>query len=196
MHVAAAGAAGLGHQRAENATPVPGTGAGPSRRPARARSAIPVATSRQPADAVASAASRRSRVSSPARSSRLVHTWLRSPPGLHHLRLDPRLTVAHPRTSGPARASAPVHGSRSTNSSSTPSVIPPAALAAPGGPPSTETSGPVPRGLGTAGHPAGLGAAGLILPPVPGSPKIPAGVPQAAARPGPMPQNIVCSRLI
>jgi len=68
---------------------------------------------------------------------------------------------------GPARTAAPVEGPRRTNSSSTPSVIPPAARAVPGGPPGTVTSGPVPRGPDIAGHPADL-VADLILPPMPG----------------------------
>ena len=139
---------------------------------------IPVATSKQPADAATSAASRRSRVSSRPRSSRLVHTlvavstWNRITSG--RIPGSPSRIRA---TSGPARAAAPVHGSRSTNSSSTPSVIPPAAPAAPGGPSGPVTSGPVPRCLGTVGHSVGLVAADLILPPVPGSPNTPAGIP-------------------
>jgi hypothetical protein len=49
------------------------------------------------------------------------------------------------------------------NSSSTPSVIPPAARAVPDGSPGTVTSGPVPSGSGIAAHPAGLAAADLIV---------------------------------
>ena len=46
--------------------------------------------------------------------------------------------------SGPASTVAPVDGSRSTNSSSTPSVIAPAARTAPGGPPGTVAARPAP----------------------------------------------------
>ena len=158
--------------------PGPGTGAGPSRRPARARGTARSLTplSRQPRDAAAPATSRRSRASSRPRSSRLVHTlvavstWNRisscctpgSPPSIR-------------ARSGPASTAAPADGSRSMNSSSTPSVIPPAARAIPDGSPGTVTSGPVPSGPGIAAHPAGLAAADLILPPMPGSPGSPAG---------------------
>ena len=65
--------------------------------------------------------------------------------------------------SGPASTAVPADGSSSMNSSSTPSVIPPAARAVPDGSPGTMTSGAVPSGPGTAGHPAGLAAADLIV---------------------------------
>ena len=84
-------------------------------------------------------------------SSRLVHTgvpvstWNRisscwipgSPPSIR-------------TRSGPASTVAPVDGSRSTNSSSTPSVIAPAARTAPGRPPGTVAARPAPAGPGLA----------------------------------------------
>ena len=127
--------------------PAPGNGAGRSRRPARARGTArprrPLR--RQPRDAAAAAVSRRSRISSRPRSSRLVHTlvpvstWNRmsscwipgSPPSIR-------------TSSGPASTVAPVDGSRSTNSSSTPSEIAPAARTSPDGPPGAVAARPAP----------------------------------------------------
>ena len=156
--------------------------------------AIPDATRRQPRDAAASAVSRRSRASSRPRSSRLVHTGVAVSTWN---RISSCCTPGSPPSicarSGPAGTAVPAAGSRSTNSSSTPSVIPPAARAVPGGSPGTVTSGPVPSGPGVAGHPAGLTAAGLMLASYAGS----AGVcrrgpswpfllaPAGATRPGP-----------
>ena len=112
--------------------------------------ATPEATSRQPRPAAAAAASRRSRISSPPASSRPVHTpvvvstWNRisscrtpgSPPSIR-------------TSSGPPSAAAPVDGSSSTNSSSTPSVTAPGARTVPGGPPGTVAARPAPPGPGT-----------------------------------------------
>ena len=50
--------------------------------------------------------------------------------------------------SGPASTAAPVAGSSSTNSSSTPSVTAPAARTVPGGPPGTFAPRPAPPGPG------------------------------------------------
>ena len=52
-------------------------------------------------------------------------------------------------SSGPASTAAPVDGSSSTNSSSTPSVTGPAARTVPGGPPGTVTTRPAPPDPGT-----------------------------------------------
>ena len=100
--------------------------------------ATPDATRRQPRRAAASAASRRSLTSSRPASSRLVHTRV---PVSTWNRISSCCTPGSPpsiRTrSGPASTVAPVDGSSSTNSSSTPSVIAPAARTAPGRPPGT-----------------------------------------------------------
>ena len=107
--------------------------------------ATPEATSRQPSRAAASAASRRSRISSRPTSSRLVHTPV---PVSTWNRISSCRTPGSPpsirTSSGPASTAAPVDGSSSTNSSSTPSVITAAARTAPGGPPGTVTTRPAP----------------------------------------------------
>jgi len=107
--------------------------------------ATPEATSRQPSRAAAAAASRRSRTSSRPASSRLVHTPV---PVSTWNRISSCRTPGSPpsirTSSGPASTVAPVDGSSSTNSSSTPSVIGPAARTAPGGPPGAVAARPAP----------------------------------------------------
>ena len=97
--------------------------------------------------------SRRSRASSRPRSSRLVHTGVAVSTWN---RISSCCTPGSPPSicarSGPACTAVPTAGSRSRNSSSTPSVMPPAARAVPDGSPPTVTSGPAPPGPGAAGH--------------------------------------------
>ena len=111
--------------------------------------ATPEATRRQPSRAAAAAASRRSRISSRPASSRLVHTLV---PVSTWNRISSCCTPGSPpsirTSSGAASTVAPVDGSRSTNSSSTPSVIAPAARTAPGAPPGTVAARPAPPGPG------------------------------------------------
>ena len=124
MYVAGAGA-GIGHHRAVPAgqLPVPGLAGVTAASPGVRYGATPEATSRQPSRAAASAASRRSRISSRPTSSRLVHTPV---PVSTWNRISSCRTPGSPpsirTSSGPASTAAPVDGSSSTNSSSTPSV--------------------------------------------------------------------------
>ena len=69
-------------------------------------------------------------------------------------------------SSGPASTVAPVDGSRSTNSSSTPSVIAPAARTAPGAPPGTVAARPAPPdpGITTTACCSGSGRSGSRWP--------------------------------
>ena len=125
MHVAAAGA-GLGHHRAVPAGQLLVTGLAVSRRPARA---CGTARPRRP-PAGSPDAPRRPRRAAAAGSARgrgrpgRCTPWFRSPPGTASA---PAAIPGSPpsirTSSGPASTVAPVDGSRSTNSSSTPSVI-------------------------------------------------------------------------
>ena len=67
---------------------------------------------------------------------------------LHQLLLHPRLPIQHPDQIPADRNSGAAGRSRSTNSSSTPSVIPPAVRAAPDRPPSTLLTRPAPSASG------------------------------------------------
>ena len=98
---------------------------------------------RRPRRAAAAGSARGQASSRPVHTGVPVSTWNRisscwipgSPPSIR-------------TSSGPASTVAPVDGSRSTNSSSTPSVIAPAARTAPGRPPRTVAARPAPPGPG------------------------------------------------
>ena len=121
--------------RGRTGLPAPGNGAGTLKRPARAGvRRDPGRHQAQPRCAAAAAASRRSLTSSRPRSSRPVHTLV---PVSTWNCISSCCTPGSPSSirtrSGPAGTVSPVDGSRSTNSSSTPSVIGPAARTAPDG---------------------------------------------------------------
>ena len=129
--------------------------------------ATPDATRRQPRCAAAAAASRRSLTSSRPRSSRPEHTLV---PVSTWNCISSCCTPGSPpsiRTrSGPAGTVSPVEGSRSTNSSSTPSVIAPAARPAPGRTLGTFASRPAPPdpGISTTTCCSGSGRGGTCWP--------------------------------
>ena len=85
---------------------------------------------------------------------------------LHELFLHPRLPAEHPHQIGPAATVSPVEGSRSTNSSSTPSVIALAARTAPDGPLGAFAPRPAPPdpGISTTTCCSGSGRSGSCWP--------------------------------